>query len=68
MFLEGKINILERFLKDHVTRKNWSNEYWKFSFSITGIQYILKYIKIDDIAFFIVKIFHNIAVFIVYLI
>jgi len=24
--------------------EDWRNEYWKFSFAITGINYVLKYI------------------------
>ncbi len=49
MFLEQQISILEllEFLKSHVT-EDWSNGYWKFSFVITGINYISKYIKIES--------------------
>ncbi len=28
--------------------EDWSNDCWKFSFAITGIKYILKYIKIEN--------------------
>ncbi len=43
MFLEQQISISEWFLKDDVT-EDWSNGGWKFSFAITEINYILKYI------------------------
>ncbi len=39
----------------------------KISFAITGINYILKYIQIEN-NFWIVIIFHNITVFTVFLI
>ncbi len=41
---EHQISISEYFLKDHDI-EDWSNESWKFSFAITGINYILKYNK-----------------------
>ncbi len=44
------INI-EWFLKDHVTLVAKSNSCWKFSFAITGINYILKYIKKENCYF-----------------
>ncbi len=47
MFLEQQISILEWFLKDHVT--DWSNGCWKFSFAVTGINYIWKYIQTENI-------------------
>ncbi len=28
--------------------EDWSNDCWKFSFAITGIKYIFKYIKIEN--------------------
>ncbi len=39
MFLEHQISLLECDTED------WSNGCWKFSFAITGINYILRYIK-----------------------
>ncbi len=59
-FLEQQISILEWFLKDHVTLKTEVMAA-NFSFAITGINYILKYINIKRL-FVIVIIFHN-AVF-----
>ncbi len=44
MFFEQQIRILEWFLKDHVTGVMML----KFSFEITGIKLILKYIKIEN--------------------
>ncbi len=44
MFFEQQIRILEWFLKDNVTGVMTQ----KFSFEITGINYILKYIKIEN--------------------
>ncbi len=41
MFFEHQINILEWFLKDHVTLKTGV-------ISIIGINYIQKYIKIEN--------------------
>ncbi len=41
--------------------EDWSNDCWKFSFVITTINYILKYIKIEKV--FKNFIFHNITVF-----
>ncbi len=46
-FLEHQISILEWFLKDHVTFKTGV----KFNFAITGINYILKYINIENSSF-----------------
>ncbi len=31
--------------------EDWSNGYWKFSFDNKGINYIIKYIKIENINF-----------------
>ncbi len=45
MFFEQQIRILEWFLKDHVTGVMMLK---KFSFEITGINYILKYIQIEN--------------------
>jgi len=39
MFLENHISIFEWGSCD---TEDWNNGYWKFSFSITGINYILK--------------------------
>ncbi len=36
--------------------ENWSNFCWRFSFTITGINYILKHIKIENLLFQIVMI------------
>ncbi len=36
--------------------EDWSNGCWKFSFAITEINYILKYIKIERFSFFTLKI------------
>ncbi len=47
-FLSTKISILEWFLKDHLTVKT---EVWAIenpAFAITGINNILKYIKIEN--------------------
>ncbi len=48
MFLEQKISIL----KGSCDTEDWINGCWKIRFAITGINYILKYIKME--------IFHNI--------
>jgi len=45
-----KISILEWFLKDHVTLKT-GVMMLKISFAITEINYILKYINIENIYF-----------------
>ncbi len=37
-------------LKNHDTTDK-SNDYWKFSFAITGINSILKYIQIEKFSF-----------------
>ncbi len=43
--------ILEWFLQDHVTMKAEENDWsWKFSFAITEINDILKYIEIEKVA------------------
>jgi len=47
MFIEQQISILELFLKDHVTLKTGEIEL-NFSFSITGIHNISKYIKVAN--------------------
>ncbi len=51
MFLEQQISILELFLKDHVTLKTGVMMLKKFSFAVTGIHYILKYIKRENCYF-----------------
>ncbi len=28
--------------------EDWSNDFWKFSFAITGINYIFKYIHVEN--------------------
>ncbi len=43
MFLEQQIGILE----GSCDTEDWSNGCWKISFAITGINYILKYIKME---------------------
>ncbi len=48
--------------------QNRSEGCWKFSFAITGMHYILKYIKIDNSSFKLLLIFHNINVFTVFFI
>ncbi len=50
VFLEQQISILERFLKDHMTLKI-GVLMLKIQLCITGINYILKYIKIENICF-----------------
>ncbi len=45
MFFEQQIRILEWFLKDNVTGVMML----KFSFVITGINYILKYVQIEQL-------------------
>ncbi len=47
MFLEQQIIILELFLKDHVTLKTWSNDAENIAL-ITGINYILTYIHLEN--------------------
>ncbi len=47
LFLEQQINILDWFLKDHVTMKT-GVMMLKIQLCITGINYILKYIKIEN--------------------
>ncbi len=59
MFFEYQIRILEWFLKDHVTLKT-GIMMLKIYFCITGINYILQYIKIEKL-FEIVIVFHNIC-------
>ncbi len=46
MLLEQQISILEWFLKDHDT-EDWSNDA-ENSDLVTGINYILKYIHIEN--------------------
>jgi len=53
MFLEPQIRILESFLNGHVALKAAE------SFSITGINYILKYTQTKNSY---LKLFHNIIV------
>ncbi len=55
MFVEHQISILDWFLEG-----SCDTEDWKFSFAITGINNILKYIKIKQL-FYIVIVFHNIT-------
>ncbi len=47
MFLVQQISILEWFLKDHVTLKIEEIKL-KIQICITGINYILKYIQIEN--------------------
>ncbi len=47
MFLEQQISILEWFLKDHVTLKT-GVMMLKIQLCITGINYISKYIRIEN--------------------
>jgi len=47
MFLEHQISMLEWFLKDHVTLKT-GVMMLKIQLCITGINYILKYVKIEN--------------------
>ncbi len=63
---ENQISILEWFLISWDT-EDWSNGWWKFSFAITGINYILKYNKIQN-SYFTFELYHYIAtVFTVFL-
>ncbi len=64
MFLEQQISILEWFLKDHVTLKT-GVMILKIQLCNTGLNYILKYIQIEELS---VIIFHNSTVFTVFLI
>ncbi len=41
--------------------KEWSNDFWKFSFAITGINYALKYIEIEISFFLIGVVIHSIV-------
>ncbi len=50
MFLEQQIGILEWFLKDHVTLKT-GVMMLKIQLCITGINYILKYIHVENTSF-----------------
>ncbi len=47
MFLEHQIRISEWYLKGHMTLNGW----WKFSFAITGMIYILKYTEKENVCF-----------------
>ncbi len=47
MFIKQQISILEWFLKDHVTLKT-GVMMLKIQLCITGMNYILKYIKIES--------------------
>ncbi len=47
MFLKHHISISDWFMKDHVTLETKEHGCWKFSFTTTGINYILKCIKIE---------------------
>ncbi len=47
MFLEQQFSLLEWFLKDHVTLKT-EVMMLKIQLYITGINYILKYIQIEN--------------------
>ncbi len=58
MFLEHQISLFKLSLKDHVTLKIEKMPAKKFSFAITGINYILKYIKIENLYFTTVVIFY----------
>ncbi len=48
MFLEHQISILMKWKRE---TEDWNNGCWKFSFAITGINYVLKYIKIENSCF-----------------
>ncbi len=48
MFIEHQIRILECFLKNHVTLKTRVMMPKSFSFAITEINYIFKYIKTEN--------------------
>ncbi len=51
------IRKVSRALNQHITMiskescdtENWSNGYWKLSFAVTGINRIIKYIKISAV-------------------
>ncbi len=58
--IKQQISILEWLLKNQCNAKDWKNGCWKFSFAMTGMNYILKYI--DRKLALIVVIFHTIAV------
>ncbi len=61
MFLEQQISILEWFLKDPVIMKT-GVMMLKIELWITEINYMLKYIQIENSYFKIVILFHNITV------
>ncbi len=44
--------------------KDWRNGCWKFNFTITGKNYIFKYINIEN-GYFLFVIFHNITVYLI---
>ncbi len=48
--------------------EDWSNGCWKFSFAITGINYILKDVQVENSYFKILILFYNITVFSLFLI
>ncbi len=48
IILEQQIRLLEWFLQERDT-EDWRNVCWKFSFAITKIDYILKYITIKKL-------------------
>ncbi len=49
MFLEYQISTLEWSMKDQVILKTQINGCNKYSFAITGINYVLKYINIGKL-------------------
>ncbi len=47
--------------------EDWSNGCWKFSFAITGINYIIKDIQVENSYLKILILFYNITVFSLFL-
>ncbi len=48
MFCEQQLNMhIIMISEGSCDTEDWSSGCWKFSFAITGINYILKYIKIE---------------------
>ncbi len=64
--MSSKISILEWFLKDPCDTEDWRNDAENAAL-ITGINYILQGIHIENKLFWIVKIFHNCTDFTVFL-
>ncbi len=65
MYLEQQISILEWFMKNHVTLKT-EVMMLKIQLRITEINYILKYIQIENSYFKLIIAFFNIFVFTVF--